>query len=198
MSDRKASVVRSTSETSVEVAVDIDGDGDVDADTGVGFLDHMIDGLGKHGFFDLQVACDGDVDETGDHHTVEDVGITLGSAFDEALDDREGIRRFADRKAPMDEAVSEVAVDVSGRPHTEIDLPLSEGEGQIGDMSAVMVEHFFDSFAKNMGLTLHLEVSGENNHHIAEAAFKGFALAMDDATRYDERRKGVPSTKGEI
>ena len=196
MSDRSAAVERETSETSVEIGLDIDGSGECEVDTGVGFLDHMLEAFSKHGFFDLEVECDGDVDETGDHHTVEDVGIVLGEAFDEALGDRSGVRRFADRKAPMDEAVCEAVVDFSGRPHTEIDLGLDRGK--IADMSAVMVGHFLDSFAKNAGLTLHAEASGRNDHHVAEATFKCLGLALDDATRIDERRDGVPSTKGEM
>lgn len=195
MSERKAEVSRETGETSVEVDLSVEGDGTADVDTGVGFFDHMLESFAKHGLFDLDITAEGDL-ETGDHHTVEDVGITIGIAFDEALGDRSGIRRFGDAYAPLDEALGHAVVDVSGRPYVVDDIELDGPK--TGDMSTDMVPHFFRSVAVNSGLTLHLEGRGENDHHVVEALFKAFALALDDATRVDGRREGVPSTKGEL
>jgi imidazoleglycerol-phosphate dehydratase len=195
MTDRTAAVARETAETDVEVTLDLDGDGDSTVDTGVGFLDHMLDSFATHGLFDLTVTCEGDlvVDE---HHTVEDVAITLGEALEEALGDKRGIVRFADRKVPLDEAVAGVVVDVSGRPYFEFDGEFSQG--RVGGLTSTMAEHFCRSLAHNAGLTLHVEVSGENAHHEIEALFKGLARSLDDATRIDERRGDVASTKGEL
>ncbi|WP_323674358.1 imidazoleglycerol-phosphate dehydratase HisB [Halorubellus sp. PRR65] len=195
MTDRTAAVTRETAETDVEVTVAIDGDGDSEVDTGIGFLDHMLASFAKHGLFDVTVRCDGDL-EVDDHHTVEDVAITLGSAFADALDDKRGIRRFADRKVPLDEAVAGVVVDVSGRPLFEFDGAFSQA--QVGGMTSHMAEHFLRSFAMNAGLTLHAEVSGANAHHEIEALFKALARTLDDATRLDDRRSDTPSTKGEL
>jgi len=195
MTDKTAAVARETAETDVEVTLDLDGDGDSTVDTGVGFLDHMLDSFATHGLFDLTVTCEGDlvVDE---HHTVEDVAITLGEALEEALGDKRGIVRFADRKVPLDEAVAGVVVDVSGRPYFEFDGEFSQG--RVGGLTSTMAEHFCRSLAHNAGLTLHVEVSGENAHHEIEALFKGLARSLDDATRIDERRGDVASTKGEL
>ncbi|MCU4802273.1 imidazoleglycerol-phosphate dehydratase HisB [Halobacteria archaeon HArc-gm2] len=195
MTDRTAAVARETAETDVEVTLDLDGDGDSTVDTGVGFLDHMLDSFATHGLFDLTVTCDGDL-EVDEHHTVEDVAITLGEAFEEALGDKRGIVRFADRKVPLDEAVAGVVVDVSGRPYFEFDGEFSQG--RVGGLTSNMAEHFCRSLAHNAGLTLHVEVSGENAHHEIEALFKGLARSLDDATRIDERRGDVASTKGEL
>ncbi|MFC6952267.1 imidazoleglycerol-phosphate dehydratase HisB [Halorubellus litoreus] len=195
MTDRTAAVTRATAETDVEVTVAIDGDGDSEVDTGIGFLDHMLASFAKHGLFDVTVRCDGDL-EVDDHHTVEDVAITLGSAFAEALDDKRGIRRFADRKVPLDEAVAGVVVDVSGRPLFEFDGAFSQE--RVGGLTSHMAEHFLRSFAMNAGLTLHAEVDGANAHHEIEALFKALARTLDDATRLDDRRSDTPSTKGEL
>jgi imidazoleglycerol-phosphate dehydratase len=195
MTDRTAAVTRETTETDVEVTVAIDGDGDSEVDTGIGFLDHMLASFAKHGLFDVTVRCDGDL-EVDDHHTVEDVAITLGSAFADALDDKRGIRRFADRKVPLDEAVAGVVVDVSGRPLFEFDGAFSQA--RVGEMTSHMAEHFLRSFAMNAELTLHAEVDGANAHHEIEALFKALARTLDDATRLDERRSDTPSTKGEL
>ena len=195
MSDRTAAVTRETAETDIEVTLDVDGDGDATVETGVGFLDHMLESFAKHGLFDLTVRCDGDL-EIDDHHTVEDVAITLGEAFAEALGDKRGIERFADRKVPLDEAVAEVVVDASGRPLFEFDGEFSQDS--VGDLTSVMAKHFFRSLAMNAGLTLHVSVSGENAHHEIEATFKSAARALDDATRIDERRSDVASTKGQL
>lgn len=196
--ERNAVVERKTGETSILVEIDIDGNGQSDIDTGVGFLDHMLDSLAKHGLFDLRVEAEGDIDKTGDHHTVEDVGITLGKAIDEALGEREGIKRFADASAPLDEALSRVVVDVSGRAYVVEDVSDEFSDPKIQDMSTDMVEHFFRSLATNAEITLHLVSEGRNDHHIAESLFKAFALALDEATKIDERREGVPSTKDKI
>jgi imidazoleglycerol-phosphate dehydratase len=195
MSDRTVAVSRETAETDVDLTLSVDGDGDAEVDTGVGFYDHMLASFAKHGLFDLTVDCDGDlgVDE---HHTVEDVAIVLGQAFDEALGDRRGIRRFADRQVPMDEARASVVVDVSGRPHFEFDGAFSQE--RVGEFTSVLARHALRSLATNAGLTLHAAVDGENAHHEIEALFKAAARALDDATRIDERRSDTPSTKGEL
>ena len=195
MTDRTAAVTRETAETDIEITLDLDGDGESTVETGVGFFDHMLDSFATHGLFDLTVQCDGDL-EIDDHHTVEDVAITLGEAVDEALGEKRGIRRFADRRVPLDEAVAGVVVDVSGRPYFEFDGEFSQS--RVGGLTSNMAEHFCRSLATNAGLTLHVEVEGENAHHEIEALFKGLARALDDATRIDDRRSDVASTKGEL
>ncbi|AHG04955.1 imidazoleglycerol-phosphate dehydratase [Halobacterium sp. DL1] len=195
MTDRTAAVTRETAETDIEVTLDVDGDGDSTVDTGIGFFDHMLTSFARHGLFDLTVRCDGDL-EIDDHHTVEDVGITLGQAFDEALGEKRGIERFADRRVPLDEAVASVVVDVSGRPLYEFDGEFSQA--RVGEFTSVMARHFFRSLSTHAGLTLHCGVDGENAHHEIEALFKGAARALDDATRIDGRRSDTPSTKGEL
>ncbi|MDT3433870.1 imidazoleglycerol-phosphate dehydratase HisB [Haloarcula sp. 1CSR25-25] len=195
MTDRTAAVTRTTAETDIEVTLDVDGDGDSTIDTGIGFFDHMLDSFSTHGLFDLTVQCDGDLD-IDDHHTVEDVAITLGEAVTEALDDKRGIRRFADRRVPLDEAVASVVVDISGRPYFEFDGEFSQDS--VGGMTSHMARHFCRSLSMNAGLTLHCGVEGENAHHEIEALFKGLARALDDATRIDDRRSDVASTKGEL
>ena len=195
MTDRTAARTRETAETDIEVTLDIDGDGDATVETGVGFFDHMLEALAKHGLFDVTVRCDGDL-AIDDHHTVEDVAITLGAAFEEALGDKRGIVRYADRKVPLDEAVAEVVVDVSGRPRFYFDGEFSQPT--VGDFTSDMARHFAESLAMNAGLTLHASVSGENAHHEIEALFKALARSLDDATRIDERRSDTPSTKGEL
>ncbi|MFB6282040.1 MAG: imidazoleglycerol-phosphate dehydratase HisB [Haloferacaceae archaeon] len=195
MSDRSAARTRETAETAVEATLVIDGDGEARVDTGVGFLDHMLESFATHGLFDLTVECDGDL-EVDDHHTVEDVAIVLGEAFDEALGDRRGIRRFADRRVPLDEAVAGVVVDVSGRPYFAFDGSFSAE--RVGGFTSSMARHFARSLAANAGLTLHAEVAGANAHHEVEALFKALARALDDATRIDGRRSDAPSTKGDL
>jgi imidazoleglycerol-phosphate dehydratase len=194
--DRTAAVSRETSETDVDLTLVVDGDGDSEVDTGIGFYDHMLESVAKHGLFDLTVRCDGDVD-VDDHHTVEDVAICLGEAFDEALGDKRGIRRYADRRVPLDEAVASVVVDVAGRPYYAFDGEFSQE--RVGGFTSVMADHFARSLAHNAGLTLHVAVErGENAHHEVEAVFKALARALDDATRLDGRRSDTPSTKGEL
>jgi imidazoleglycerol-phosphate dehydratase len=195
MTERTAAVTRETAETEIEVILDVDGDGDATVETGIGFFDHMLTAFATHGLFDLTVRCDGDLD-VDDHHTVEDVAITLGEAFDEALGDKRGIRRFADRRVPLDEAVASVVVDISGRPYFAFDDEFSQES--VGGLTSHMAGHFCRSLAMNAGLTLHAGVDGENAHHEIEALFKCLARALDDATRVDERRSDTPSTKGEL
>ncbi len=195
MSDRRATVGRETAETTIDLEFAVDGTGEAAVDTGVGFFDHMLEAFAKHGLFDLEVRCDGDLG-VDDHHTVEDVAIVLGRAFEEALGDRSGIRRYADRRVPLDEAVAGVVVDVSGRPRFYFDGSFSQP--QVGGFTSDMARHFAESLATNAGLTLHLSVDGENAHHEIEAIFKALARSLDDATRIDDRREGAPSTKGTL
>jgi imidazoleglycerol-phosphate dehydratase len=192
---RTAAVSRETSETSIDLTLDLDGDGDARVDTGIGFFDHMLGAFAKHGLFDLTVECDGDL-HVDDHHTIEDVAIVLGEAFDDALGDRRGIRRFADRRVPLDEAVASVVVDVSGRPHVEFEGAFSQAS--VGEFTSDMARHFALSLAMNAGLTLHVAVDGDNAHHEVEALFKALARTLDDATRIDDRRSDTPSTKGDL
>ena len=194
-SDRAAAVSRETTETTIELTLAIDGDGDAAVDTGIGFFDHMLESFAKHGLFDLTVQCDGDLG-IDDHHTVEDVAIVLGDAFDEALGDKRGIVRYADRRVPLDEAVAGVVVDVSGRPHFEFDGEFSQAS--VGEFTSDMARHFAYSLSMHAGLTLHADVDGVNAHHEVEALFKALARALDDATRIDPRRSDTPSTKGEL
>ncbi|WP_410766178.1 imidazoleglycerol-phosphate dehydratase HisB [Haloferax sp. DFSO60] len=193
--DRTAALSRETSETTIEVTLDIDGDGDAVVDTGIGFFDHMLEAFAKHGLFDLTVNCDGDL-HIDDHHTIEDVSIVLGEAFVEALGDKRGIVRYADRKVPLDEAVASVVVDVSGRPFFDFDGDFSQP--YIGEFTSHMAEHFALSLAMNAGLTLHVGVEGDNAHHEVEAMFKALARSLDDATKIDPRRSDTPSTKGTL
>ncbi|ELZ31135.1 imidazoleglycerol-phosphate dehydratase [Halogeometricum pallidum JCM 14848] len=192
---RTAAISRETAETTIDVTLTVDGDGDAVVDTGVGFFDHMLEAFAKHGLFDLTVQCDGDL-HIDDHHTVEDVAIVLGDALSEALGDKRGIVRYADRKVPLDEAVAGVVVDVSGRPYFAFDGAFSQDE--IGDFASDMARHFAYSLAMHAGLTLHTEVRGDNAHHEVEALFKALARALDDATRVDPRRSDTPSTKGAL
>jgi len=195
MSERTATRTRETAETSIECTLTIDGTGTAAIDTGIGFFDHMLTSFAKHGLFDLEVECDGDL-EIDDHHTVEDVAIVLGEAFDEALGDRSGIVRYADRRVPLDEAVAGAVVDVSGRPRFYFDGTFSQES--IGGFTSDMARHFGESLAMNAGVTLHLEVTGENAHHEVEELFKALTRTLDDATRIDDRREGAPSTKGTL
>lgn len=192
---RRAQVERGTRETKVSVAVDLDG-GEVEAATGVGFLDHMLELLGRHGRIGLRASAQGDL-ETGSHHTVEDVGIALGQAIDGALGDRAGIRRYAHIEVPMDEALARCSIDVSGRPFClfSSDLP----PVSIAGFEAELAEEFFRAVATNAKLTLHLSNPyGSNAHHMIEACFKAFARALRDAVAIDPAEAGVPSTKGTL
>jgi imidazoleglycerol-phosphate dehydratase len=200
MSEPSRSAVRerSTKETTISVRLDLDGTtGEVRASTGLPFFDHMLDQLGRHGGFDLVVEAKGDLEVDG-HHTVEDVAITVGECFKEALGDKVGIRRFASGLFPLDEALVEVALDLSGRPFTAYDVPLGEVL-PLGDppFNPEMAEHFWQSFATAAGITLHVRLrEGRNTHHIVEACFKGVARCLRDAVRVEGG--GVPSTKGAL
>lgn len=193
---RSASRSRSTKETSIEVRIDLDGSGATDVSTGIPFYDHMLDQLGRHGGFDLVVKAQGDL-HIDTHHTVEDVGIAVGEAFREALGDKAGIRRFASGRFPLDEALVDIALDLSGRSHVEWIVPMPEVL-PLGNppFDPQLAEHAITSFADAAGITLHVElVRGRNVHHIIEATFKGLARSLRDAVRVDSAG-GVPSTKG--
>jgi imidazoleglycerol-phosphate dehydratase len=192
---RSATRERSTAETTIKLDLDLDG-GDASAATGVGFLDHMLDLLARHGRLGLRVEASGDL-ETGAHHTVEDVGIVLGGAFDEALGDRAGIRRYGSALVPMDESLAECAIDISGRPLCvfDADLPATS----IAGFDTELTEEFFRAFANASKLTLHVSVRyGTNAHHMIEACFKAFARALRVAVSIDPDESGVPSTKGTL
>jgi imidazoleglycerol-phosphate dehydratase len=194
---RSAHILRETRESRVDVELNLDGSGHGDISTGIGFFDHMLDSLARHARFDLRVKAEGDL-HVDQHHTTEDVGITLGQALDQALGERRGIRRFGDAAVPLDEALAQVAVDLSGRGWASIALPFAGP--QIGGLSSEMIPHFLRSFATDGRFCLHVRLlAGENDHHRAEATFKALARALDDATRLDPRLGGtVPSTKGVI
>ncbi len=192
---RSAEISRETKETKISLKLSLDG-GPSSASTGVGFLDHMLDLLARHGRLGLEVKAEGDL-ETGAHHTTEDVGIVLGQAIDEALGDRAGIRRYGSAVIPMDEALAECAIDVSGRPFTVFDADLPDVS--IAGFDAELAEEFFRAVANNAKMTLHVHVHyGENAHHMIEAAFKAFARALRVALSVDPDEKGVPSTKGTL
>jgi imidazoleglycerol-phosphate dehydratase len=190
---------RSTRETQIRVRVDLDGTGRAEVATGVGFFDHMLDALARHGMFDLAVQCTGDL-HIDAHHTVEDVGIALGGAFLDALGDKRGIVRYADAAVPLDEALVRAVVDVSGRPFLHFQVPLPADQPRIGDFDAALSAEFWRGFAMESRLTMHLDgIRGDNAHHVVEATFKAAARALDAATRLDPRRAGeVPSTKGAL
>jgi imidazoleglycerol-phosphate dehydratase len=192
---RTAQIERDTKETQISMKLSLDG-GESSVSTGVGFLDHMLDLLARHGRLGLQLEAKGDL-ETGAHHTTEDVGIVLGQAIDQALADRAGIRRYGFAAIPMDEAMAECAIDISGRPLTvyEADLP----DVAIADFDTELTEEFFRAVANNSKMTLHVRVRyGSNSHHMVEAAFKAFARALRQAVSIDPDESGVPSTKGTL
>ncbi|PKQ29536.1 MAG: imidazoleglycerol-phosphate dehydratase HisB [Actinobacteria bacterium HGW-Actinobacteria-10] len=196
MMSRTASINRTTKETDIAIELDLDGSGAVLAETGVPFFDHMLDAFGRHGTFDLAIKATGDL-EVDAHHTVEDVGIVLGSAIAQALGDKTGIRRFGDAAVPMDEALVLAAIDISGRGGLtyEVDLPIEV----IGTFDTTLAKEFLVALATNAGLTLHVHsIAGENSHHIIEAAFKAVARALRQAVEIDPRVTGVPSTKGTL
>lgn len=192
---RTSEIKRRTAETDIELRLDIDGSGTSDISTGVGFMDHMLTLFSRHGRFDLTVHCKGDT-FVDDHHTVEDIGICLGTAFKEALSDKKGIYRYGDMLLPMDEALILAAVDISGRPYLGygLDIPAEK----VGDFDTELVEEFWTAFVNNAGLSLHLKMlSGKNSHHIIEGAFKAAARALDRAAAIDAEHSGeIPSTKG--
>ena len=194
---RVAERTRKTKETDIAVRLDIDGTGVADIDTGIGFFDHMLDALARHGQLDLSVRCKGDL-HIDLHHTVEDVGIVLGSCFAKALGEKRGVIRFADATVPLDEALVRAVVDLSGRPFIAFNVDTPAGQPKIGEFEAALSAEFWRAFATEARLTLHLDkIRGDNAHHIVEATFKAAARALHLATRVDPRRAAeVPSTKG--
>ncbi len=194
MTTRRATRHRETAETTIDLDLRVDGSGAASAETGIPFFDHMLAQLGKHGGFDLTIRCVGDL-EVDTHHTIEDVGIVLGEALKEALGDKVGVRRFADALVPLDEALVQVALDLSGRPFIAYDLdPVAEW---IGTFDPQLAEEFWRAFAFGAGITLHIRsLAGRNGHHVIEASFKAVARALRDAVRIEGT--GVPSTKGRL
>jgi imidazoleglycerol-phosphate dehydratase len=194
---REGKITRSTKETEVAVAVKLDGSGRAEIATGIGFLDHMLDLLARHARIDLAVKAKGDL-HIDQHHTTEDVGIVLGQAVKQALGDMRGITRYADVHVPMDETLTRVAIDISGRPVLvfRVEFP----RDKIGDFDVDLVREFFQAFATNAGVTLHVEMLyGDNSHHVAESCFKGLARALRAAVALDPAAKGeIPSTKGSL
>lgn len=208
MKKREAKIARKTKETDIIVRFGIDGKGDADIKTGIGFMDHMLTLFAKHGFFDLSVTAKGDLD-VDIHHTNEDVGITLGSAFKKALGTKKGIRRFGDSFVPMDGCLVRVVTDISNRPSLHIHYKTKRGIENllanlaIGDnvkYSFVNLEQFSQAFVMNAGINMHIEILAfdKDLHHLIESIFKAMARALDEATQIDKRAKGVPSTKGKL
>jgi len=197
MSDRSANVSRNTLETQINVVLNLDGSGKSHFDTGIPFLEHMLEQIARHGSFDLEVKASGDL-HIDDHHTVEDIGITLGQAFKEALGDKQGIMRYGHAYVPLDEALSRVVIDFSGRPGIEYRVRFVRP--RIGQFDVDLIHEFFQGFANHAPATLHIDnLSGENAHHIAETMFKAFGRALRFAVARDERMAGViPSTKGTL
>jgi imidazoleglycerol-phosphate dehydratase len=193
---RSAEITRETKETKVNVSLDLDGSGEASVNSGIGMLDHLLSQIGKHGLIDLTVSASGDL-STDEHHTVEDVGLALGRALDEALGSREGIVRMADASVPLDEALATVAIDLNGRGYTVLDVAWT-GE-RMGELPVDMVQHLLWSFASEGKFTVHGRVfSGVNDHHKAEALFKALGRALGAASRMEPRRSGSPSTKGTL
>ena len=191
---RSAQIARTTNETDIRLALALDGAGEGARSTGVGFFDHLLDAVARHGRLDLDVTVTGDL-ETGPHHTVEDTGIALGRALDEALGDRRGIRRYGNATVPMDEARAACAIDVSGRPYAAFEGALPAEN--VADFESDLAEEFMRAVAGSAKLTLHVQIErGSNTHHMVEAAFKAFARALRDAVSIDPAEPGVPSTKG--
>ncbi|MBB3691753.1 imidazoleglycerol-phosphate dehydratase HisB [Sphingomonas sp. BK580] len=194
---RTATLRRDTSETRISVSVNLDGTGQYEIHTGVGFFDHMLEQLARHSLIDVTLHCDGDL-HIDQHHTVEDSALALGSAVAQALGDKRGIRRYADALSPMDETLTRVALDISGRPWLVWKTAFTQT--RLGEMDTELFQHWFHSFAQTAGITLHVEtLYGDNNHHIAESAYKGLARALREAIEIDPRKVGViPSTKGTL
>lgn len=196
MEPRIATIKRVTKETDIELTLNLDGTGICNANTGIGFFDHMIDGFCRHGLFDIDLKCNGDL-FVDSHHSIEDVGIVLGKAIAEAVGDKKGIKRYGNAFLPMDEALVLCAIDLSGRPYFEYDAKFTVD--RIGSMDTEMVHDFFYAVSYSAAMNLHIkQLSGVNNHHIAESSFKAFAKALDMATQKDERITGVWSTKGTL
>ncbi|MCU6761263.1 imidazoleglycerol-phosphate dehydratase HisB [Brotonthovivens ammoniilytica] len=191
-----AEISRTTKETDIKIDLNLDGSGKADIKTGVGFFDHMLDGFARHGFFDLTASVSGDL-FVDCHHTIEDTGIVLGTAIFKALGDKQGIKRYGSMMLPMDETLVLCAIDLSGRPYLGFDAEFTSDK--IGDMDTEMIREFFYAVSYSAGMNLHIRVlSGTNNHHIAEAIFKAFGKALDEAVSYDPRIEGILSTKGSL
>ncbi len=191
---RIGKINRKTNETDIELSLGLDGTGRTEIQTGVGFMDHMLTLFGVHGFFDLRIHADGDI-EIDDHHTVEDVGISMGRALKDALEDNKGIRRYGSAYVPMDETLARVCLDLSNRPflHYNVTVP----DQKVGNFDTALAKEFFRAVALHAGLTLHIDVlHGENSHHILEAVFKAFGRALDQAVTKDDRVHGQLSSKG--
>ena len=197
MSNRKASIERNTKETQIEVSLLLDGQGRAELDIGIPFLEHMLEQVARHGLFNLSIKAKGDL-EIDAHHTVEDVGITLGQAFTQALEDKKGIRRYASAYVPLDEALSRVIIDCSGRPGLEYNA--NYPRARVGDFDIDLVFEFFQGFVNHAMMTLHIDnIRGRNSHHIAETIFKAFGRALRVAVEIDPKMKDVlPSTKGAL
>ena len=194
MSERIAEISRKTKETDIKCRLSLDGSGRSEIVTGIGFFDHMLEGFAKHGFFDLELTCKGDL-KVDTHHTVEDTGIVLGQTIAAAVGDKKGIRRYGHFTLPMDDALVICAVDLCGRPYLGYDLAFPQD--RCGDMEMCMVREFFYAVSYSAGMNIHLkQLDGLNSHHTAEAAYKAFAKALDMATGAEERSEGVLSTKG--
>jgi len=193
---RVGKVERKTKETDISVVLEIDGRGQTEVETGMPFMNHMLDSFSRHGLFDLTLRAKGDL-EVDYHHTVEDVGLALGQAFKIALGDKQGIRRFGEASCPLDETLVQVVVDISGRPYLSYNVKIRPG--RVGDFDTDLPHEFFAAFANQLGINLHIDaIRGDNPHHIIEASFKAFARAMDMATQFDARIRGVLSTKGSL
>ena len=193
---RTATISRTTKETEIRLTLDLDGRGVHAIESGVPFLDHMLTQIARHGFFDLQIRAEGDL-EIDAHHTVEDLGICLGEAFKQALGDKSGVRRYGRGSMPMHEARAAVVLDFSGRPFLVYNVPLPKA--QVGNFELELVEEFFTAFCNHAGANLHVNLAyGDNLHHIVEAVFKAFARALDEATQLDPRVEGVLSSKGTL
>lgn len=192
---RTAEIQRTTGETSITVSVNLDGSGSYDISTGIGFLDHMLEQLSRHSLIDLKVEAKGDL-HVDQHHTTEDTGIAIGEAIAKALDDKRGITRYGSAYSPMDETLSRVALDISGRPYLVFKAEF--GMPRLGEWDTELIEHWFHSFAGSAGITLHVEnLYGSNNHHVVESLFKGLARALRIAVELDPRKgDAIPSTKG--
>ena len=196
MAGRISNVSRKTKETDITLDFSVDGTGCASVNTGIGFFDHMLEGFAKHGFFDLKLECDGDL-EVDTHHTVEDCGIVLGQAIKEAIGDKKGIKRYGNFILPMDESLVLCAVDLCGRPYLAWDANFTVP--QIGDLETEMIKEFFYAISYSAGMNLHIKVlTPGNNHHMAEAMFKAFAKALDEATMVDPRITDILSTKGSL
>lgn len=193
--NRKATQSRATRETNVEITIDLDGTGEAVVETGVGMFDHLLTTFAHHAMFDLVVRTEGDL-HVDEHHTVEDTALVLGSAIDDALGDRSGITRFASATVPMDEAIATCVIDAGGRPYAAIDVVFHGNH--IGALGTQMIPHALESLIRTSRSTVHLDARGRNDHHIAEAAFKAYGIALRGAASLDQRRSGVPSTKGTL